>query len=177
MVQALREYHHPDADAHADAIQSLRTRLKTTCDQLEQFQNALAISTLEHIDTKDTIQSLRARVAKLEQDRLDAIACANVAMTQYLPRALAAERRVAELEKSCDEYVKRSVAAMAIAEGEEEHEKIPRNCPMLIAVSELRARVAALESELHMAQRAAADIHKDVLYLRNAATLDPSKSE
>ena len=47
-----------------------------------------------------------------------------------------------------DAYVERSVGAMAIADGEEGYEKVPIDCPMLAAVSELRSKYNALLAEL-----------------------------
>ena len=46
-----------------------------------------------------------------------------------------------------DAYVERSVGAMAIADGEEGYEKVPIDCPMLAAVSELRSKYNALRAE------------------------------
>jgi hypothetical protein len=47
--------------------------------------------------------------------------------------------RIGELEAAHNILVERSVGAMAIANGDEGHEKIPRDCPMLEAVSNLQA--------------------------------------
>jgi len=48
------------------------------------------------------------------------------------------QSRLANTENEHDKLVERSVGAMAIAEGDEGHEAVPRDCPMLVAVSELR---------------------------------------
>jgi hypothetical protein len=59
---------------------------------------------------------------------------------------LVAER--ADLAVQHDKLVERSVGAMAIAEGDEGYEKIPLDCPMLVAVSELRDSYRRLKIEL-----------------------------
>jgi hypothetical protein len=51
-------------------------------------------------------------------------------------RELATEHYALGIEN--DKLVERSVGAMSIAEGDEGHEKIPRDCPMLHAVSAVR---------------------------------------
>lgn len=48
---------------------------------------------------------------------------------------------------SQEHYMLRSVGAMAIAENEDAHELIPRDCPMLTAVSELRLYADKLEGK------------------------------
>lgn len=68
------------------------------------------------------------------------------------------QRMLAAAEKEREAYMLRSVGAMNIAEGEPGHERIPRDCPTLMAVSELRQerdtlaqRVAELKKELNEA--------------------------
>lgn len=56
-----------------------------------------------------------------------------------------------ELAKQFDLLQERSVGAMAIAEGDEGWEKVPVDCPMLGAVSELRKRSDKMESALRIA--------------------------
>lgn len=61
-------------------------------------------------------------------------------------RELAAEMDALGVEN--DRLIERSVGAMAIAEGDEGHEKVPRDCPMLVAVSELRRTAESLANDL-----------------------------
>jgi hypothetical protein len=54
----------------------------------------------------------------------------------------------AAFDSRCNQLTERSVGAMAIADGEEGYEKVPIDCPMLAAVSELRSKYNALRAEL-----------------------------
>jgi len=71
-------------------------------------------------------------------ERTNAAECGKEMIVEELRRA------ILNAKGELDRLMLRSVAAMEIAEGMDGHKKIPRDCPMLIAVSKLREDFDAL---------------------------------
>jgi len=133
--------------APTDADASLMTIAPRLLDAIEALGGELAdTNQLFHqiVEERDQLAE-QIRLAEIEYDREG-----EADFNEY--QAIVAERDSlrAELEivkAQVDGYVERSVGAMAIAEGDEGYEKVPVDCPMLAAVSNLRAENAALAKD------------------------------
>lgn len=144
----LAETHqHSDKLANERGVQ-LSTERAAREHAESQVQGVAKAAVDGFLERRSEINALRAQLQRAEVDVImwkdnHSIVCSLLQVECQARQQAEQERDLAIA--ATEQYMLRSVGAMTIAEGDEGHEAIPRDCPMLIAVASLRAELAATQ--------------------------------